>query len=406
MGRTSRPGGTSTTDRTEGPLPVLDRDHEVMLDRPVAGLDITAGRRPHRRQVRTSLDVEADHRPIGVNHVGGRRRDRRQQRPGAGLWPSRRLKSASASYGAARLAVGEPVGEPDDPAPQRLEGHRHHDGGDARRPEPAVRPVLAEQPDDDHEADVADGDEGGRAASTTARLMISVDVVEPVAEHAPRRCRRAGRRTPGTAARSTTRSASAVDRLADDQAQQPEPDRRQRRPPASSAAVGVPRRANGAAAPPCRPRAPGRTAMISRKPPVSTIPVTAPTCSGSPRRSKPLGPIADQLPEAAGRTQRRRRHDPPPRRERQAARPARAGRSGSARSASWTTEDRGDPAGDAVPGRCFRVRRARRPRCRRTRDQGDGGRDTDDGEQPADRVPRVSETTITAPSTALPRTQR
>ena len=122
--------------------------------------------------------------------------------------------------------IGQPIGEPDDPAAQRLEGQRHHDREEQGRPEPAARRLLRRSTQGHDEAHVADGDEGGRDREHHGSAEDHLDVVEPVAQYGDGDAgEQEGVRQEQRHARPP-RLLPAVERLPDDQDHQSHPDRR------------------------------------------------------------------------------------------------------------------------------------------------------------------------------------
>jgi len=82
--------------------------------------------------------------------------------------------------GCGALPVDQAVGEPLDPRSDRLEGHRHHPGGQDRQPDVWVRTLPHGMADADHDPHVHGGDEPGQRRVHDRLVEDDVDVVEAV----------------------------------------------------------------------------------------------------------------------------------------------------------------------------------------------------------------------------------
>ena len=175
----SRPGGRVSiieprSPRSPGSAP---RPHHQASRRSAQVL----GFRPCRSQTGT-----ARHPPDGrppVRRAPLRRRPRRS----SGTLPGAGLDRSGAEVGErvvrrGPVPVGQPVGEPDDPATQRLERQRHRHGGEQRPPEPSSVASSTVRPS-------APPDRRSRRPRTPRRSRHHgpaddhLDVVEPVAQH-------------------------------------------------------------------------------------------------------------------------------------------------------------------------------------------------------------------------------
>ena len=140
---------------------------------------------PGRAVGRRTRDPQGGGRPPSGDRPAGGLRDGRQDRV-----RGRRLGEAAAEVreglvGLGSRAEGEPVGQPGDLPPERLEGERDQCRRQQGQPEPAG-PTCHQVPDRDDERGVADPREGRADREDDGPVDDHLDVVEPVAQHRDR----------------------------------------------------------------------------------------------------------------------------------------------------------------------------------------------------------------------------
>ena len=138
-----------------------------------------------RHLVGPGVDPEQDDDPARADRPRRRVGDGRQQVRRIGTVPETPAEVGECLVGGGCRAEGQPVGDPDHPAPERLEGQRDHSGRQQRRPE-AVGALTHGQAHDHDDEHVADRDQGRGQGEHQGAVHDQVDLHQTVAEHGDR----------------------------------------------------------------------------------------------------------------------------------------------------------------------------------------------------------------------------
>ena len=177
----SRPGGRVRTTEPSGPDASSIGTSTPPSDATSTSPDLPAGHVAVRPGA--ALAVEPDDHPLRVHRLAGGSRDGRQQLVGRGAAADPCAEVGERVVRRGPVPVRQAVGDPEDPASQRLERQRHDHRGQQRPPEPASGRVLHGATQQHDQADVTDGDERRGDREDHGPADDDLDLVEPVAQH-------------------------------------------------------------------------------------------------------------------------------------------------------------------------------------------------------------------------------